>query len=485
MQFLEGLSDRQAADAVRGRIDWKYLIGLDLADPGFDHTVLSEFRTRLVEGQSEHLLFEILLTQLCEQGYLKERGRQRSDSTHILAMVHALNRVECVGETFRHALNTLAAVAPEWCLDHLSADWIERYDHRVEDYRLPNGEEARQALVLVIGADGSTLLEAIYAPDAPSWLREIPALQTLRRVWVQNYFWEESNQRWRSKDDLPPAARFISSPYDLDAVYNKKRTLLWVGYKMHFTETCDNDAPHLITHVETTKASVTDDAVTERIHEALKEKHLLPDKHIVDTGYLDAKLLVESWQNYGVDLLGPTRDDYHWQAREGKGFAAKHFAVDWQQQRVTCPQGKTSVSWTPLVNRYGTETIKVRFSTKDCQSCPCQQDCTRSQTKHPRRLISIHPEEQYHALRQARDRAATVDYKQEYAHRAGIEGTISQEVRTCEVRCSRYRGLPKTHLHHVLTATALNMLRLGMWLAEEPLAQTRHARFVRLYQSAA
>jgi transposase len=199
LQFLEGRTSRQAADAVRGRIDWKYLLGLELTDAGFDHTVLSEFRTRLLRQQSEHLLFETLLTQLREQGYLKERGRQRSDSTHILAMVHALNRVECVGETFRHALNALATVAPEWCLGHLSAEWIERYDHRVEDYRLPKGEEARLALVLVIGADGSALLEVMFAPDAPIWLREIPAIETLRRVWIQNYVWEEGRQCWRSK----------------------------------------------------------------------------------------------------------------------------------------------------------------------------------------------------------------------------------------------------------------------------------------------
>jgi transposase len=264
------------------------------------------------------------------------------------------------------------------------------------------------------------------------------------------------------------------------------RSVLCCGWvtSAHFTETCDDDAPHLITHVETTKASVTDDQVTQQIHQALKEKQLLPDKHSVDTGYLHAKLLVESRATYGIDLLGPTREDYHWQAREGKGFAVKHFVIDWEQQHAPCPQGKTSVSWTPHRDRHGSEAIKVRFSSSDCRNCPSVQDCTSSQKKYPRRLISIRPQEQYHALRLARERAATRDYKQEYTHRAGIEGTISQAVRTCEVRRSRYRGRPPTHLQLILTATALNLHRMGMWLADEPLAQTRHARFARLYYAA-
>jgi transposase len=114
MQFAEGLSDRQAADAVRGRIDWKYALGLELTDPGFDHTVLSEFRTRLVAGQAAQLLLETLLTRVCERGLLKARGRQRTDSTHVLAAIRVLNRLELVGETVRHALNSLAVVAPDW-----------------------------------------------------------------------------------------------------------------------------------------------------------------------------------------------------------------------------------------------------------------------------------------------------------------------------------------------------------------------------------
>ena len=114
LQFAEGLSDRQAADAVRSRMDWKYVLGLDLADPGFDHTVLSEFRARLVTGKAAHLLLDTLLTLARTQGLLKTRGRQRTDSTHVLAAIRVLNRLERVGETLRAALNSLAVVAPAW-----------------------------------------------------------------------------------------------------------------------------------------------------------------------------------------------------------------------------------------------------------------------------------------------------------------------------------------------------------------------------------
>src|ERR1700682_2137293 len=184
LQFLEGLSDRQAADAVRGRLDWKYLLGLELSDPGFDHTVLVEFRQRLLSGKRDLLLFDLLLTRLREGGYLRTRGHQRSDSTHVLAKIRALNRVEGVGETFRAALNSLAVAAPDWLTGQMQAEWVERYAHRVEDYRLPSGKQAREDYAVVIGKDGSGMLSAMYASEAPLWLREIPAVQTLRRVWV-------------------------------------------------------------------------------------------------------------------------------------------------------------------------------------------------------------------------------------------------------------------------------------------------------------
>ena len=114
MQFAEGLSDAQAADAVRARIDWKYALAPDLTDPGFDASVLSEFRQRLITGHAELLLFETMLPRFQEQGLLKAKGRQRTDSTHVLAAIQTLNRLECIGETLRHALNVLATVAPNW-----------------------------------------------------------------------------------------------------------------------------------------------------------------------------------------------------------------------------------------------------------------------------------------------------------------------------------------------------------------------------------
>ena len=157
LQFREGLSDRQAADAVRGRLDWKYLLGLELSDPGFDHTVLVEFRQRLLSGKHDLLLFDLLLTRLREAGYLKVRGRQRSDSTHVLAKIRSLNRVEGVGETFRAALNSLAVAAPEWLKGQLQADWVDRYQYRIEDYRLPVGKQAREDYAVVIGKDGASL----------------------------------------------------------------------------------------------------------------------------------------------------------------------------------------------------------------------------------------------------------------------------------------------------------------------------------------
>ena len=259
LQYAENLSDRQAAHAVRSRIDWKYLLGLALTDTGFDASVLSEFRSRVVTGSREQEVLNTLLNHCRERQWLSARGRQRTDSTHVLGMIRALNRLECVGETMRHALNSLATVAPDWLVAHSDPDWIERYGHRVEDYRLPKDKQERSDYGGQIGKDGYSLLAAVAAADAPAWLAQVPAVETLRQVWVQQYYCCETAIQWRTETEgFPPASHMINSPYDPEAHDAKKRTTTWVGYRVHLTESCDENRPHIITHVETTAAPTAD-----------------------------------------------------------------------------------------------------------------------------------------------------------------------------------------------------------------------------------
>jgi transposase len=196
---------------------------------GLPNSVLCEFRKRLVQGSAEHLLLDTLLNVCKQRGWLKAREQQRTDSTHVLANVRAINRLMCVGEAMRSALGSLAVVAPEWLLSCSDAEWIERYGHRIEESRLPKSEKDRLALAEQIGEDGRKLLTAAFDSVAPAWLPEIPAIQVLRRIWVQNYFVEDEQLRWREAGNLPPATLFINSPYDPDAHLGKKRTTLWIG----------------------------------------------------------------------------------------------------------------------------------------------------------------------------------------------------------------------------------------------------------------
>lgn len=305
MQFAEELPDREAADAVRGRIDWKYALGLELTDSGFDASVLCEFRKRLVQGESEQVLLDTMLTLFKERGWLKARGRQRTDSTHVLAKIRAINRLVCVGEAMRFALNSLAVLAPEWLLAHSDDTWLDRYGHRFEEAHLPKGQAERQIIAERIGQDGAHVLTDLLAPTAPPWLRQVPAAERLRQIWVQNYVYENDQLHWRTNENIPPASRFVGSPYDTEARYAKKRDTTWVGYKVHLTETCDEDTPHLITHVETSRAPSADDTVTLKIHEDLKQSDLLPLNHWLDAGYVTGKNLVNSSQDFGVKTHWP------------------------------------------------------------------------------------------------------------------------------------------------------------------------------------
>lgn len=478
LQFMEGLSDRQAADAVRARIDWKYALGLELTDCGFDHTVLSEFRTRLVDGKLELLLLDVLLVRAQALCLLRQRGRQRTDSTHVLASVRTMNRLERVGETLRAALNTVAVAAPEWLKTVADPEWFRRYGSRVENFTLPKTDAAREQLATVIGADGKRLLHAISMSDAQAHLAELSEISLLERVWDEQFVDADGQPRFRTVDEMLPPADLVTSPYDPEARYSTKRGSSWVGYKVHFTESCDAESPRLITNVETTPATTPDDNMIEMVHRSLRRRDLLPAEHLVDKGYTDAKVLVASQREHGVEIIGPVAQDPSWQARDHAGFDKSAFAVDWEAKVVTCPAGKQSISWLPSTYPAKGTAFEARFRARDCTPCASRPQCTRA--KREPRIIGLQTREYHDTLQSMRKRQTTDEFRKSYAARAGIESTHAQAIRRSGLRRTRYRGLAKTHLQHVITAAAINLLRIAAWASGTPVAQTRCSHFAAL-----
>ncbi len=479
MQFLENLSDRQAADAVRSRIDWKYALGLKLTDSGFDYSVLSGFRQRLADSGQQPLLLDRMLELLREKKLLKARGKQRTDSTHVLAAIRVMNRLEMVIETMRAALNQLATVAPEWLSQVSKSEWFERYSRRAEQSRLPTGNKARETFVASVAEDGFLLLNLLLEqqPD----LIKLGKVETLRKVWEQHFTCnEEGDARWRKGKETFRAAASIESPYDTEAKYSRKDSVRWTGYKVHLSETCDENLPHLITNVHTTPATMQDVASTADIQDSLCQKQLLPSRHLVDAGYVDGDLLVQSADKYGIELFGPTRVNSSWQSRTG-GIDATQFEIDWDNRKVFCPAGKRSVDWLEcqIKERNPRRVVKVKFRRKDCLNCANRVRCVRSEIGAPRQLL-LQAREFHEAIKKTRALFSSDVGRREYKERAGIEGTLSQGIRRGTIRRARYKGLRKTHLQETATAAGINILRTINHLNQVPVAKTRISRFARL-----
>jgi transposase len=480
MQFSEGLSDRQAAEAVRARIDWKYALGLRLTGPGFNFSVLSEFRSRLVEGGKEGLLLEKLLEECKKRGYLKTRGRQRTDSTHVLSALRVLSKWERTAETMRAALNALASVDPEWLAEHADPEWFERYGRRIEDQRLPKGKEAREEYLRTVGADGIRLLGHLDAPYAPRSLRRLSEVNILRQIWEQHYEVVDGQIRVLAPKEMPEGARRIESPYEVEARYSTKRSMGWVGYKVHLTESCDEGLPHLITDVHTTAATATDVKQLAPIQDRLAASGVLPAEQLADSSYVCGSNLVSSHARQ-VDLIGPAFKDNTWQAKADEGFDVANFRVDWANKTVSCPRERQSIRWSETRTARGRSMIHIDFSVDDCSACPSRSSCTRA--KDLPRTLTLQPQEEHEAIQFARRRQRTEEFASLYSQRAGIEGTVSQGVRAFGLRKARYRGLKKTHLQELATATSINVSRITNWLNEIPTAATRRSRLVALAQA--
>jgi transposase len=506
LQLAENLTDRAAADAVRDKITWKYALGMELADPGFDASVLSEFRTRVARHGLEERVLDLLLARLGELGVVAAGGKQRTDSTHVISAVRDLNRLELAGESVRACLEALAVAAPGWLADTFDvAGWGKRYTARVDSWRLPTSETKREQLALAYGKDGIALVEAVYAPHAPAWLRELPAVRVLRVVLVQNYITvtdrrgrEVIKRREADTDGLPPGRLRLTSPYDTDARWGGKRDTFWNGYKVHVSETCDIPGrgpgtagdtgtgggrgksaglPNIITNVATTDATVTDSAMTRPIHQMLATRRLLPAEHYLDSGYPSAELIIGSRRDFGITLITPVLLDHSPQARAGAGFDRTAFTIDFDACQATCPRGQTSTSWSPATQR-GTETIVITFAKSTCGPCPVRDQCTTSKTQ--RRQLTVHPRDVHQAQHAARAEQGTKDWQAKYALRAGVEGTIRQGVAMTGIRHARYRGLAKTRLQHVYSAVALNLIRLNAWWNGHPLDRTRTSHLAHL-----
>lgn len=303
-------------------------------------------------------------------------------------------------------------------------------------------------------------MDAVDDAAAPDWLSEIPAVQVLRRAWAEQYHRGGEGVCWREGKDLPPARDRLSSPYDTDAHYGIKRGAGWCGYKVHLSETCEPDAPHLITNVETTNATVNDTEVTAVLHQRLARRELAPREHVVDAGYVTAAHILAARDEHGIDLLGPVGMDTHHSGRDAQApdLTQAAFTTDWDAKTVTCPGGAASVSWSEQRKASATQLVRVHFALADCDPCPLRARCTKAANGKWGRSLTLLPQEQQQILEQRRAEQQTDEWKKRYDVRAGVEGTISQAVRRTRLRRhplprpeqdpSRERSLRHRPQHH-------------------------------------
>jgi len=212
----------------------------------------------------------------------------------------------------------------------------------------------------------------------------------------------------------------------------------------------------------------------------LATRDLLPGTHLLDSGYVDADFLVTAQRQHQIDVVGPPFGSYSWQHQIGQGYDLQAFVIDWEVAQAHCPQGQTSVKWTPGRDVSGDPVVRIRFDRATCRVCPTRQVCTTA--KDAPRQLTVRPQAHHEAIQAARQRQETPEFKAQYALRSGVESSLSQGIRCFGLRQSRYIGLARTHLQHLLTAVAMNVVRVIAWLWGEPLGERRRklGHFARL-----
>jgi transposase len=470
LQFLLNLSDRQAAEAVRCRIDFKYALAMELDDPGFHHSVLTDFRDRLAEDDHADLLLSLALERMRTAGLLKERGRQRTDSAQVLAAARELTRLELILEAVRAALEETARSAPEVLDELVDEEWAKRYGRPVRLASQPSHPVTR---LKQSGADAQLLLDRL-----PPTTRG-PRAEALRQIMVQNFLIDtRGTLRPRTdKDGQPRGGLRIVSPYDLESRRSIRGDTRWSGYLVHVTETCDaDDSVNLITDMATTTPTRDSEALP-GIHQRLRARRLLPAEHLMDAGYVSVALLDRAARDHKVQIIGPAKAGGSWQERQRTGFTREAFTIDFERRQVTCPTGKTSGDWLEPPAQAPYQVVK--FDRRLCDPCPDRSRCTKSRQG---RTITFLPRHLHEAQAHNRTEQQEEEWRRTYAVRSGVEGTVCELVNGHRARRSRYHGLAKTHVQHVLTGIAINIERL--WSQAPPTSRPRPLTAFQLYLDA-
>jgi hypothetical protein len=477
LQAMEDMSDREAVEAVRTRMDWKYVLSLPIEHAGFAHSVLVEFRDRLEVDDRAMAMLEAMLAAAETAGLLRRGGQMRIDATHVIARIRQLCRWELVGETVRAALEVIAEMAPGWLGPRLRPGWVQRYGRRIEASRLPKGEASRWAWADAVAADGAVLLADIAGDPDGAWLANLPQVKTLAAIWDQQCV-VDSDGVWRLRREcLLAGAERILSPHDPQARWGIKRDTVWPGYKVGYTETCDDDRPHLVTDVQTTPATTPDAVAGQATRTGLAERGRSPARQYADSAYVTPETITAAAM-FGTDLIGPVLLDRSWQAKAGKGFDRSAFVVDWDTRCAICPAGKCSTTWRDQQHEHGIGAT-IRFDTADCAACPSRSDCTRDMSG---RQITL-PPRNLHTIQQTNRAAQTdPDWQRVYHRRAGIEATLSEAIRAYGLRHTRHRGQARTHVRHVLIACGMNAARIADWHArnDAPAPQRPRTRLAKL-----
>jgi transposase len=470
LQFMERVSDSQAAELVKYHLGWKLALQLDPEPQAFHPTTLVYFRQRLLAHQKAKLAFDRVLQGLIEAGLVPRRGKQRLDSTHVLGLVAQLSALDCVRETMRLALQQLARQEGLTRPGFWARLW-ERYVESKLDYRAE--EPVLQAKFIETGQD-MTLLAAWVQESGGQW-QSLQQVQLLMRVLEENYQAVEGAAGTLQRRKPRPGGA-VQNPHDAEATWSSKgkgeSKKSWVGYKAQVAETVEEQTRQpgeptatFLTAIVTQGASESEGAGMAQVLQEQKASGLEPPPELlVDSGYVSAGAMQEAAEQ-GRELVGPALS-----APGRAGFTAESFKVDVENRVAVCPQGIESSHCSRLeVKETGEVNFRFEWSGQ-CRDCPLREQCVGKGQSHRTLLVG-----QHHAiLQQRREEMKTPRFGERMRQRNAIEGTHSELVRGHGLRRARYRGLEKVRLQNYLIGAACNVkrwVRRIVWNAKQSLRQ--------------